>query len=280
MRRPLLLLAALALPAAGLTACGNGDGSTTIEAVDLIRSSPTAMADVGSMQMTLTMDVGGEELEGEGAFDLAAGTGSLTMALSAPLGDMETVFEDDAYYMSTELFAGLDAGLDLDEPWIRIDLAELSEMSGSGIDLSNLGSSSSNPTDALGGLEAIAEDGVEELGTEEIRGVEATGYAVEIDMAAALEQLEEQAGEDLVVDEEQAEQFLDAFGDTPMAVEVWLDDDGLTRRYVMEMEIQGQTMTQTMEFFAFGEPVEVDVPDEDETIELTELLSQVPGFDS
>ncbi len=278
MRRPLLVLAVLALTA-GLVACGDGDGdgSTTIDAVDLIRSSPDAMADVGTLQMTMRIDVAGEGIDGEGAFDLETGAGRLVMAFPEPLGEMETIFDGDVYFMNSELFAGM--GLTIDEPWIRVDLDELAAMSSTGIDLSNLGSASSNPTNALDGLEAVAEDGLEELGTQEIDGVTTTGYAAEIDMAAALEQVEEAAGGESLVDEDQAREFLDAFGNEPVEVEVWVDDEGLTRRYELALEVQGQRMTQTMDFFAFGEPVDIDVPDEDESVSLTEVLAQVPGFD-
>jgi hypothetical protein len=136
-------------------------------------------------------------------------------------------------------------------------------------------------------LEGVTEDGLEEQGSEEVRGVETTHYAGEIDMGAVFEQAREQF-EDIdedalgefgtVVDSEAAiEEFEDQFGEEPVPVEVWIDDDGLTRRMQMSFEIEGETVTQTIEMFDFGEPVDIEVPDEADSVDMFELLGELGG---
>jgi hypothetical protein len=224
--------------------------------------------------MELTMEAAGQEIDGEGAFDLEAGTGTLSLEFPAPVdASLVTVFDGTTFYMDSGFLRTLGAPVDAD--WIRYDLDEMAELSDTGIDVSELTSGANDPTDVLGGLEAIADGAIEELGTEEIRGVETTGYAAEIDMAAALDQLEEQTGGESLVDEEQAEAFLASFGDDPIETEVWIDGEGLVRRQVVEMRIGGEEMTQTMEFFDFGEPVDVTVPDDADAVSIVDLLGDL-----
>lgn len=261
MRRCLLVLPTLALVVPGLTGCGEDEASAS----ELIRSAPAALEEAGSMRMAMTMEVAGEQIEAEGAFDIETESGYMEMDLPEPVGgSMESVFEGTTVYMRSDLFgAELPPGVE----WLRIDYDELLE-SEAGIDLSQLTQGSNNPADALSGLQAISEDEVEEIGPEEIRGVETTGYRASIDIEAAYEEL------DGVIDDEQFEQFTAVYGDEPLDIEVWLDDEGLARRQVMTFEIQGQEVEQSMEFFDFGDPVDVEVPDESDTVDLLDLLPE------
>ncbi len=274
MRRSLLLLPLLALAAAGLTSCGEDEAS----AAELIRSAPAALEEAGTMRMEMTMAFAGQEIEAEGAFDVAAQTGTMTMSLPAPVdGEIEMIFDGTTYYMSTEAFgpAAPDGA-----QWVRIDLEELAELGGTGIDLEALtGAGSNNPTDALAGLEAVSEDGVEELGTEEIRGVATTHYSATLDMEETFEQAQEQLEasgvDDAIIDEEQFDRFIQSFGDDPIETEIWLDGDGLVRRNVMDMSVEGQSITMTMEMFDYGEPVDIQIPAEDETVGFLELIGDI-----
>ncbi len=40
----------------------------------------------------------------------------------------------------------------------------------------------------------------------------------------------------------------------------------------MVIEVMGQDVTQTMEYFDYGEPVEVDIPAADESVDISDLL--------
>jgi len=274
MRRPLLLLPALALAAAGLTSCGEDQAS----AAELIRNAPAALEDAGSMRMEMTMAFAGQEIEAEGAFDVAEQTGTMTMALPAPVGgEIEMVFDGTTYYMSAAAFGpAAPEGAE----WIRVDLDEIAETSGTGIDLEALtGAGSNNPTDALSGLEAVSEDGIEELGTEDIRGVATTHYAASLDMEAAFEQaqaaIEDSGGDEAIIDQEQFDRFIQSYGDDPVDVEIWIDSAGLVRRQDMDMSITGQDVTMSMEMFDYGESVDVQIPPEDQTIGFLDLIGDL-----
>ncbi len=271
MGRSLLLLPVLALAAAGLTGCGEDEASAS----ELIRSAPAALEEAGTMRMAMAMEVAGQEIEADGAFDLAEQTGMMTMQLPPPVnGEIETVFDGTTYFMSTAAFG---PAAPIDAEWIRFDLEALAETSG--IDLQQLSQAGqNNPTDALSGLEAVSEDGIEELGSEEIDGVSTTGYAATLDMGAAFDQaqeaLEESGADDGLIDREQFDRFVAAYGDDPIAVEVWIGDDGLVRRQVMDTVIQGQEMAMTLDLFDYGEPVEIAIPDAADTVDFTDILQE------
>jgi hypothetical protein len=284
MRRALLVLPALALTGGLLTGCGDDGGSgggggeesggrTTLEAVELIRSSPTALEEAGTAQLEMRIDAGPATVEAAGQFDFAAQQGAMTMQMPAPLNsEIRSVFDGTTYFMSADAFGPL-AG-DLGAEWIRVDLEEMAGETG--MDLSQLNQGTTNPAEGLEALAAVSEDGLEEVGSEEVRGVDTTHYRAEIDMAAALEQADEQSGGDLI-DEETAAQFEQLYGDQPVPVEVWIDDDGLIRRQTLTFEVGGQASTMEMELFDYGEPVDIEVPAVEDSVSITEVLGSIGG---
>jgi hypothetical protein len=282
MRRAVPTLLASLLLALALTGCGDdgggggtdagGDGETTdLGPIELIRSAPAALEEAGTAHMAMTFDAGPASVEATGEFDFDAQTGAMTMELPAPAsGELEMVFDGTTYYMTADAFGTAIPGLDAD--WIRIDLEALAGQTG--VDLSQLPQGSNNPADALDALAAVSEDGIEEVGTEEVRGVEATHFAAEIDMAAAIEQADEQSGGELL-DDAMAEQFLQQYGDQPVPVEIWIDADGLVRRQTMSFEVAGEEASMQIEMFDYGEPVDVQVPDAADTVDFAELLGSI-----
>jgi hypothetical protein len=271
MRRTLLLLTLITVPF--LAGCGDDGGgrqeaTTDLGAVELIRSAPDALAEAGTAHLELTVETGGLTVDASGQFDFDAQTGAMTMEVPPPIGsEVETVFDGTTYYMSAGLFGGAIPGLDAE--WIRVDLDDLAGQAG--VDLSQLPQGANNPADALDALAAVSQDGLEELGTEEVRGVETTHYAAEIDMAAAVEAADEQTGGELL-DDAMAEQFLAQYGDEPVPVEVWIDGDGLVHRQTMTISAAGEEATMTMEMFDYGQPVDVQIPDASETVDFGDLI--------
>lgn len=271
MRRSLLLLPLLALVAGGLSSCGEEQA----DAAELIRSSPAALEEAGSTRMEMTVEVAGQEIHGEGAFDVANGTGTMSMSMPAPLdSEVEMVFADTTFYMRSDAFGGeLPGGAE----WVEFDLSDLTE--DSGLDLDALMQQGANdPTNALDALEGVVGE-VEDLGEDEVRGVSTTHYAATIDIAEAYEAAQD-AAEDTgadgpIVDQEQFDQFVAAYGDEPVETEIWIDDDGLVRRQTMVIPVMGQEMTQSMEFFDYGAPVEVEIPDDSETVSFSDILPDI-----
>jgi hypothetical protein len=253
-----------------LTSCGEDEAS----AAELIRQSPAAMADAGTARMEMSMAFGPVDIQAEGAFDLENQTGTMSMEMPAPLNaTLDMVFDDTTYFMSTDAFGGAIPGVDAE--WIRYDLDDLAQLSGIDLDQLSQGGATSDPTNMLDALEGVSADGIEDLGTEEVRGVSAHHYAAEIDMQAALDQAEDQVGE--LLDDDAAERFLEAYGDDPVPVEVWIDDDGLTRKMTMDVSVQGQDGSFTLEMFDYGEPVDIQIPSEDDSVDFAELLGSLGG---
>lgn len=62
--------------------------------------------------------------------------------------------------------------------------------------------------------------------------------------------------------------------DQPIPIEVWIDDDGLVRRYDMAMQMQGTTTTMTFEVLEYGVDVDVIAPPADVTVPFEQLVEQ------
>jgi hypothetical protein len=284
MRRTLLALAVLTLTA---VACGD-DGGTTVQAVDRVRAASAATADAGTAIVSYHAEVEGLperngidsfEFEGEGLLDFESGTGSMTMEFpdlpGIPDGStMESLFEGNVTYLRAEIFGPLPD----DAEWVRMDLEELMDEE-AGIDLGQVQQGSSDPSNSLALLEGASENGLEDLGQEEIDGVTATHYRADIDLSEAYEQ------SDAISDPEAFEQFTEMFGeDDTIETHVWLDDDGrvVQQSYRQPFPIvpgaDDVTMEVTMGFTDFGEPVEVDFPDDDETVDLLDLMNEQQEF--
>jgi hypothetical protein len=197
------------------------------------------------------------------------------MEMPAPLNTtFDMVMDGTTTFMSADAFGPLLPGGDAE--WIRFDAEELAEQSGIDVDQLTGGAGGSNPADILAGLEGISEDGIDEVGSEEVRGVDTTHYAGEIDMEAALQQLED-AGAEGVMDDEAMDRFQELYGDTAIPVDVWIDDDGLARRMSMVAPAAGEEVEITIEMFDYGEPVDIEVPDESDSVDFQELLGQLGG---
>jgi hypothetical protein len=172
---------------------------------------------------------------------------------------------------------------ELGDGWGRIDLDELGDVLPGDVQQS-LGGQSTSPDVFLDMLRSTGE--VEDLGTDEIDGVEVHGLAAEIDFEDMLEaqgmdpgQLEEPGGDESVAG------MMDAFR---LPLEVWIDGDDQIRRITfrfggdsfaeMADEVAEQTgeqvpvdemsemfdfeMGMTMDFADYGDDsIEVEAPD-------------------
>ncbi len=132
------------------------------------------------------------------------------------------------------------------------------------------------PADALALLEGASEDGVEEVGDEEIDGVETTHYRAEIDLRATYE------NSDAVTDREAFEAFLDQLGDDPLETDIWLDDEGRVVQQSFEQPLPvaegvNASMQFTMTFSDFGTEVDVQVPDDSDTVDALDLAGAGTG---
>lgn len=305
----LLVAGSLAL----LGACGGDDGKSNqagsasdkkdasdnsdageSTALDLVLASAGHAADAKTSRFEFTMSVSGPNgpvnLIATGASDSSVPLMSLDMDMAsiipgtAPGGaTVSTVFDGKAVYMRfpDELAAGLPEG----KRWARIDLAALS--SEAGIDVAAL-SAQFNSSDPLANIALLtgAAGEVTEVGTEDVRGTSTRHLKMTVDLQKATEQVASRlAGPNAERLKAAVTQAATTVGVTQLPIEAWIDSDGLPRRLVYEMDLskakvpgaEGAPATGmakvSMEFFDFGEDVNVSIPPAGETVDLAELLA-------
>ncbi len=306
-RRLTALCAAGALALLG--ACGGGDGKSQqsgsagtadkagdaaeLSALDLVLASAGHAADAKTSRFEFTMAIEGPNgplnLTAKGASDSSVPLMSLDMDMASiipgtPPGGaiVSTIFDGKSVYMRfpEELAAGLPGG----KRWARLDLAALSSQAG--VDVASLAAqfNSSDPLANIALLTGAAGE-VTEVGTEDVRGVSTRHLKMTVDLQKATEQLASRlSGATAERLKAAVTQAATTVGVTQLPIEAWIDADGLPRRLAYEMDLskakvpgaEGAPATGTakvhMEFFDFGEDIDVALPAPEETIDLAELL--------
>lgn len=270
-----LLPLALLVPLAG---CGE---SATAQEVVAGAAAATVEASTARTSMHLVMTgmpgVGEIEMDMDGVIDFADDSAEMTFDMGELLsglgveGTMKVRSVGPAVYMQSELFSQGLPGVGPDT-WLRIDLAEAAKESG--VDLGQLKQLGSNdPRQGLAVLSGVADDGVQELGEEEVRGAETTRYRARIDLRKAAEE------SGAITDRQAFERFVDSMGTETVRVEVWIDDDNQVRRMRMPLPMPEETgdgeVTMTVEYYDFGAEVDVTEPPTDDVVDFSEVLGQV-----
>jgi hypothetical protein len=287
MRRLTYLLALVATVVVAAVAAGCGGSAQTIPQLESLAdvSSRSKAADSFGFALELRQQMLGMEFEivADGAFDNAGQRGRMDMDLSSfaklisglgeafggEQGDVPPELSDpDAWKIElvvdgTQVFMRvpfLDSQLQ-GKQWVGGDLKELALGQGQSVDLGSL--AATDPRDALDALEAVTGP-LEVVGREEVRGVETTHYRTTLDPAKLADALESAAegSSDLLSGFTQAMAQVDL---SAVPIEVWVDDEGLLRKYLIDLELEqgGQSLSTSvgLELFDYGEPVSVDVPD-------------------
>jgi hypothetical protein len=192
-------------------------------------------------------------MTGTGLEDVKAG--KTQVRLNVPgAGEMEVVGDGYVMYMRSQLFGAALGG----KEWIKIDLERASESLG--VDLGAMGSAGQGASEQLRLLEKVS-DGVTEEGREQVRGVDTTHYSATVD-------LRDYPGQDL-------DKLIEVTGQSEIPMDVWIDDDERIRRLEWEQVFrQGPVEVRadlTAEYVRFGVPVDIDIPDDDEVFDGTDL---------
>ncbi len=210
-----------------------------------------------------------------GAFDNDAGIFTFTMDMSGMAGslgeevppelaDMFGVMEvrqiGETTYMSWPFFSFLG----VQTPWISMPTDE----GGFATDELTPGGTPANPADFLSLFEDTTAT-ITEIGRETVRGVETTHWLAVFDTetltAEQRAELEAQSG---------------AIPLEEMPMDIWIGDDGLVYRYVVDLA--GDTvetapgegferMVMTFEMFDWGEDIDVEAPPADQVTDASEL---------
>lgn len=212
---------------------------------------------------------GQERFGGQGRFDFERRAGEMALRLiegevGAGGGNAKAVFVDSTVFY--QLPPGALAG---GRRWIQLDLQNVADASG--LDFGPLvQGSQADPTQYLLWLSALG-PGITKIGEEDVRGVPTSRYRAAVD----LNLLEEQAPPGKEAEWAAYVQTLrDRLGLAFIPVEVWVDDEGLVRRFNHEygFSTEGTTAVVTTELFDFGTPVNVSAPPPDQVVTLNDVI--------
>jgi hypothetical protein len=282
-RAALLMLATVTALAALAAGCSSDAASPSAA----VAEAATKTTDAGSARLVYTAtlsggQLGGFEMSGEGAFDYDANRGRMTYEMGPPLNArMQMIMDELVMYMRlpAELRTQLPAG----KSWLKLDLGRIGKTMG--VDLDALVQlNQGDPSQALNYLRGTSDE-VEEVGEEEVRGVDTTHYRADVDLERALEQSLEAIPEDQHAAVRAAVQrMIELTGTRTLPMDVWVDDEGLARRIAMSTDMkvpeqQGERirMQMQMEFFDFGVGVDVQPPAPDEVVDVTTLATRANG---
>jgi hypothetical protein len=249
MRR--LLLIVLAIPL--LSGCGGVDGSLFATAVRTTQAAGGAEVvfqwnyEMPGMDRPIVM-------LGSGSEDVSNRKARITAQLPAQVpggGEIEAIEDGDVMYMRAPLMESALQGKD----WMKLDLARTYKTLGADVPpVWQAGEGSAQQLEVLAGVS----DGVTDEGRQVVRGVEATHYSAVVDFDK--------------LPGERTQQLAKLSGATTADADVWIDDSHRIRRVEWAQDIgAGMKMTMIMEYVRFGVPVHIDVPDDGDVFDATDV---------
>jgi hypothetical protein len=294
VRRSLAVAAAsLCVVATACGATGGADGGSKVVASAIAPKAQQAAGVVEAAKATgavqtekvavtvRTDSPGGDpsvEVTATGAIDGANGRAHLTADLSGTMGGrsqsttIEALYDGDAIYVKAPFVADL-----VGKPWVQVtspQLGSLADQLGGGLQ--------GDPGSFLELLEG-AGGPVTTVGTEDVRGVPTRHVRVDLDVAKLLDRSAGERRQELR--DQLARRGVDLAELAPLPAEAWIDDDGYVRRFSVSFDLAevGKlrpgadargVVTETIELYDFGAPVEIAVPAASEvaTFDLTDLL--------
>jgi hypothetical protein len=279
-----ILLAALALVAAG---CGGGGKSSTMTPLELVSqaTSKTTKAASAKVHMTITETIGPIgplEIGVDGVVDNSKHSGDMTIDMSsiaqiaggaagnANAWKGEVVVDGSnlshvVEYMKLPVFSTL---LPSAKPWLKVDLSELGKVKG--IDFGQLlqSAGTQDPSQALQALQAIAN--VKEVGKAQVDGVDTTEYSGTVDPQKVAALLPKSAGLGRVFKQ---------LGTKPIPVSAWIDGGGYIRKFEESFSMTATNagrmdMKLAATFSDFGTPVSITIPPADQTTDILQLIKK------
>ena len=260
MRRYLLALLALAL----LSGCGGAADSSLFATA--VRNTEAA----GGAEVAFSMRIEGPGLpeplviHGSGVEDAGKRRGHLTFDM-ASLGTMEVVADDLTMYIRSDLLGAALGGKD----WMKIDIQRAG--SSMGLNLGRSGQFGQSASEQLRMLRAVSGD-VSDEGREQVAGTETTHYSATIDLRRYPDVMPEDQRE---AARKGIERLIELTGQSEIPMDVWIDGDQRVRRMTWTQSMrQGPVdmeMDITAEYVRFGVPVAIEVPDEGDVFDATDL---------
>ncbi len=194
-------------------------------------------------------------INADGAIDFANHRG--TMVLHFPsLGDIQAIFDKGVIYEKLgQLLPSQSGG----KPWIKIDLTQL--LGKNATALGSLSQGSSDPSQSLAYL--FGASGVTKIGSDSVRGVATTHYTGKLDLTRATQRLTPQFR---ALYQRALQQLGGSVSSLP--ADLWIDGQGRLRRMSYTLKLATSTTKNTIDYFAFGTPVSVQLPPADQVTSL------------
>jgi hypothetical protein len=283
MRRTVIAIAIGAVLAAAACSGDLSPGATVLQAV-----GETSDAGSARVAYAATFDTDATQepvaLTGEGVFDYANQRGRMVFDMSqvmrgsegtSPEGsaEVEMIFEGVTLYMKMPFLTQL---VSSDRPWLKLDL-EAARRAGR-TDLAQLIQlGESEPTQVVELLRGTTK-GVDDVGTERVRGTRTTHYELVLDLGRAVEKASDGARASV-------ESLITRGRSLRLPADVWIDEEGRMRKMTYGLELASSSttgtredrMTVSMELYEFGIDVDVQAPPPDRVIDLLDLLDQPQG---
>jgi len=283
-RRQVAAWAVLALSAGALgAACQSGSDPSPQVVHAVVTGVPEKTTQAGSYatEFRYTVEANDSDnnvigFEGSGVFDIDAHRGRMVYRFDHHSQNRDGVISMTAVHDGETILVSPDISLSLmDQPldlqlWIPIPVDDnfsldlgLSLLEPA-VDLEKPFSQvrQHDPTRTLSTLYGVDDD-VEVLDRARIRGVDTTHYRAAISFDGALGNWQG-SEQDRTVFELTSAEIEEAFGVHSYPVDLWVSDDGLPMRISYRIESSdptGPTVTFVQDFFDFGTPIDVEVPE-------------------
>jgi hypothetical protein len=152
--------------------------------------------------------------------------------------------------------------------WLKLDVQQLAKSRN--LNLGQLQQLTQNdPTQLLEYLKAVSGK-IDEVGSEDVRGVATTHYRAKVDLDKVADQVPAAARESVRASIRSLEQSL---GTHELPVDVWVDAQNRVRRFSQHLTVAlGGDVDVTVDFFDFGTPVSVTTPPASQTTDLGQVL--------
>lgn len=256
---PILLgiVAVVVLAIGAVVVLAGDDGGGDVDAVSLLGAAPGAARDAGSARIVMRTETSGNgmsfTMDATGVTDFESGDMSLEMSMMGQ--DIELRSVDGTSYMR---MPQLTQAAGITQSWVAMP----AETGGQAMSLTG-------PTSVTGFLDAMrgmSNDDIEELGAREVNGYDAHGFRITVNLEKALEQLPEEQR----ADAEAGLAQMQTMGLSEWPMEIWVTDDALPVRWVMEMDVQGIDSTMTMDLTDFGVDATVVAPPEADVLRVSD----------
>ena len=249
---------------------GSGSSGTRVVGGQPVVAAAAATEAARTAQVSVSLTVGPEVIDVQGAVDLVAGAADFTADLPMSLGSVEVRTVGSVAYV--HLPANLQ-GLAGGKPWIAADVPTVDGLAGAQLGLPGLGQGFDVRTllDWLRGVSGT----VTQVGTDTIHGAAATHYRAEVDLSKAAAAAPPAVRDGLA-------QAAQAVGG-PIPVDVWVDGQGRLVQLTTSADPTGVPgagpVALTVDLWGFGQPVDVAAPPADQvsTLPVAGILHGILG---